>query len=110
MKVRLTDSMVRFRLTREEVAALSRGTPVFLSMPVAPTSVTVRLEPIEEAKATMNSRGGLRVGLPTGWLLGWADSDVVGFDFTVADIRVVVEKDFPCSHDGEKPPKPVRMS
>ena len=119
MKVRLSDAMVRFRLEREEVEDLSRGKPVYLSLPVGPTSVTIRLEPIAGARATADSRDGLRVGVPSGWLPGWADSDTVGFDFEAKSsmpsseasmLRIVVEKDFPCAHDGEGPPKPVRMS
>jgi len=116
MKVRLSDAMVRFRLTRDEVEALSSGNAVFLTMPLQPTSLTVRLEPIPDPAATANARGGLRVGIPAGWLEDWPASDTVGFDFDVHDasagtiLRVIVEKDFPCAHDGSGPPKPVRMS
>ncbi len=119
MKVRLSDAMVRFRLEREEVENLSHGEPVCLSLPLEPTSLTIRLEPIAEARARADSRDGLRIGIPSGWLPGWSDSDTVGFDFEVESslptseasmLRIVVEKDFPCAHDGEGPPKPVRMS
>lgn len=115
MKVRLSDAMVRFRLTRDEVEALSSGNAVFLSMPLRPTSLTVRLEPVPESTPAANARGGLRVGIPAEWLKGWPASDTVGFDFDVSDasegtiLRVIVEKDFPCAHDGSGPPKPVRM-
>jgi hypothetical protein len=119
MKVRLSDAMVRFRLDREEVEDLSRGEPVYLSLPVEPTSLTIRLEPIAGVRATADYRDGLRIGIPSGWLPGWVDSETVGFDFEVETslptseasmLRIVVEKDFPCAHDGEGPPKPVRMS
>lgn len=122
MKVRFSDDMIRFRLDRDDVARLTDGRAIFLSLPIAPTSVTVILEPSAASMPAADSRGGVRIHLPSAWLEGWSDSDVVGFDFDVpaADdgtesteaglIRVVVEKDFPCSHDGSATPKPVRMS
>lgn len=119
MKVRLSDAMVRLRLEREEVEGLSNGESVCLSLPLQPTSLTIRLEPIAGAHAEADTRDGLRIGIPSGWLPGWADSDTVGFDFHTdassstpesSILRIVVEKDFPCAHDGEGPPKPVRMS
>jgi len=119
MKVRLSESMIRFRLERSEVAGLSSGATLSLSLfSVIPT---VRLEPIASKTPTASDEGGMCIGIPKGWLAGWPDSDVVGFDFQIAQtqvaesilnqegLRVVVEKDFPCDHDGESPPKPVRM-
>jgi hypothetical protein len=121
VKVRLSDDMIRFRLDRAEVSRLSQGMAIILSMNIAPTSLTMVLETSNGPAPTANSRGGLRVGLPSEWLDNWPESDVVGFDFDVRAedsalamtpskvVRVVVEKDFPCSHDGSEPPKPVRM-
>lgn len=134
MKVRLSDDMIRFRLNREDVRRLSEGESIFLSLDIAPTSLTVVLEPVAGAASTANSLGGLRVGLPSAWLENWPESELIGFDFDVQSagkeaagsgaqptggaqasrasdvIRIVVEKDFPCSHDGSAPPKPVRMT
>jgi len=118
MKVRLSDAMVRFRLQKKEVQALAAGKAIALSLSLEPALMTVRLEPIVEAEASAVSQNGLCVGIPLHWLRGWPDSEVVGFDFEVpatADhtgrptLRILVEKDFPCAHDGEGPPKPVRM-
>ena len=117
MKVRFSTDMIRFRLDQEEVDRLSAGKGVFLSLDIAPTSVTFVLEPVDHDSPTADSRGGVRIGIPSGWLSDWPASDVVGFDFEVdsgpvdpTKTRIVVEKDFPCSHDGSAPPKPIRMS
>ncbi|MGB0649708.1 MAG: DUF7009 family protein [Rhodothermales bacterium] len=118
MKVRLTAEMIRFRLERDEVDRLAAGRAVVLSLDIPPTDVTVVLEPVHRSGPIANSRGGVRIGIPAAWLTDWPTSDVVGFDFDLSSmdsldenvIRIVVEKDFPCSHDGLKPPKPVRMS
>ena len=55
--------------------------------------------------------------MPAVWAVGWPTSDTVGFDFDILglemplnQIRIVVEKDFPCSHDDNKPPAPIRVS
>ena len=113
MKVRLSEGMIRIRLTREEVEALVAGKPVSLSLALAPTSMTVVLGTTASDSPEAQGKGGIRVNMPGDWLRGWPDSEVVGFDFDVRQegrgIRVVVEKDFPCAHDGDKPADPVRM-
>lgn len=113
MKVRLSDSMIRFRLSRDEVGNVAAGQPVFLTLLLDPLPLSVRLEPIPSAEPTASARGGLRIGIPSAWLNGWPESEVVGFDFEVEassePIRVIVEKDFPCAHGADGPPKPVRM-
>ena len=119
MKVRLSESMIRFRLDRSEVEELAGGKT--LSLTLFPDKLTVGLKPIVGPSATAVSKAGVLIGIPENWLLGWPDSDVVGFDFQVAEkdayasatekdvVRIVVEKDFPCHHDGPNPPEPVRM-
>jgi hypothetical protein len=119
MKVRLSESMIRFRLDRSEVGNLSSGKTLILSL--ASDTLMIRLVPIAAGTPTTNSESGMAIGIPQDWLQGWPDSDVVGFDFNLPAIqesgsasnqnalRVVVEKDFPCAHDGESPPDPVRM-
>lgn len=113
MKVRLSNGMIRIRLMKEEVGTLVSGHPVFLSLPLAPASLTVALGTTASDTPEAVGKGGIRINLPETWLRGWTDAEVVGFDFDVrqeeSPIRVVVEKDFPCAHDGDKPADPVRM-
>ena len=117
MKVRLSENMIRIRMTRDEVHALCAGESVFLSLPVAPMSMTISIALTEDAAPSAEARGGLRIAMPAVWAVGWPTSDAVGFDFDIPgfetpsnQIRIVVEKDFPCSHDDNKPPAPIRMS
>lgn len=115
MKVRLSESMVRFRLSRAEVEAVSEGKTIALSLVLQPASLSVRLEPVNTPSPTADAIEGLRIGIPSEWLRGWPQTEVVGFDFMVEPagekeeaMRVVVEKDFPCAHGEDGPPKPVR--
>jgi len=127
MKVRLSENMVRCRLRKEDVSSLAGHRPVVLTLAIPPTSLTVVLQANEDNVPSVDARGGLRIGIPGAWLIDWPQSDVVGFDFDIplahtssgtsetgsqSDdvLRVVIEKDFPCGHDSEAPPKPVRMS
>lgn len=112
MKIRLSESMIRFRLERSEVSALSGGSPVQEMLPDGTTGLLFALHPTTGAQPSAAREGGIRIGLPAAWLADWPDSDVVGFDFDIPDshLRVVVEKDFPCSHGEAKPAPPIRMS
>lgn len=109
MKVRLSEGMIRFRLDREQVTALSGGSPVRNTLPDKGMGVLYQLHPVAGEFPSADMADGFRVGLPSTWLIDWPDSEVVGFDFDVTPtLRVVVEKDFPCSHGDDKPAPPVR--
>jgi hypothetical protein len=111
MKIRLSDGMIRFRLDRDQVAALAEGSSVRNALPAKDIGVVFQLRPIAGPRPAADLEDGFRIGLPAAWLTDWPVSDVVGFDFDVsASLRVVVEKDFPCAHGDAKPDPPVRMS
>ena len=109
MKVRLSEGMIRFRLDREQVTALSGGSPVRNALPDNGMGLVFQLYTVSAEAPSADLADGFRVGLPATWLIDWPDSEVVGFDFDVTPtLRVVVEKDFPCSHGEAKPAPPVR--
>lgn len=111
MKIRLSDRMIRFRLDRDQVAALSDGSPVRNVLPAKEMGLVFQLHAVTGEYPTADLVDGFRIGLPAAWLTGWPASDVVGFDFDVPmGVRVVVEKDFPCAHSDAKPAPPIRMS
>jgi hypothetical protein len=112
MKIRLSEGMIRFRLEPAEAGALSAGSSVQEMLPDVTTGLSFELHSTTCAQPSATREDGIRIGLPAAWLADWSDSDVVGFDFDIPEngLRVVVEKDFPCSHGDAKPAPPIRMS
>ncbi len=99
MKVRWTADSLRLRITPAELAALERGDAVAegLTFPGG-GAWSVRLEPTAEAAGVAWAGGAVRVGLAPADVRRLAAPDAEGVYPQTPDLRLTVEKDFPCAH------------
>jgi hypothetical protein len=99
MKVRWTSDSLRLRITPGELAALERGEPVSerLAFPGG-GGWDVRLDPAAERAGVAWAEGVARVGLTAADVRRLAAPDAEGVYPHTSELRLLVEKDFPCAH------------
>src|SRR5262245_58096247 len=99
MKVRWTSDSLRLRITPGELAALERGEPVSEGLAFAGGGEwSVLLDPTAAEPEVAWTRGVVRVGVAPADVRRLAAPDVEGVYRHQADLRLLVEKDFPCAH------------
>ena len=99
MKVRWTGDSRRLRITPGELAALERGEPVSegLAFPGG-GGWAVRLDPAAERAGVAWAGGVARVALTADDVRRLAAPDAEGVYPHTPELRLLVEKDFPCAH------------
>jgi hypothetical protein len=99
MKVRWTGESLRLRITPGELAALERGEEVSerLALPGG-GGWAVRLDPRAGRAGVAWTDGAVRVGLTPGDVRRLAAADAEGVYPHAPELRLMVEKDFPCAH------------
>jgi hypothetical protein len=99
MKVRWTGDSLRLRITPAELAALERGEAVSegLAFPGG-GAWSLRLDPTAEAAGVAWAEGAVRVGLTRADVRRLAEPAAEGVYPHTPELRLVVEKDFPCAH------------
>jgi hypothetical protein len=112
MKVRWTTGSIRFRITPTELAALERGEPVTVSLPLPDGGGwTATIAPEgrgETGLCSTSERGGLCVYLTAADRDRLTDPTTEGIYFTgplgadPVGLRYFIEKDFPCVHPRPK--------
>ena len=104
MKLRLRQNSVRLRLSRGEVKALAETGLVEESLDFIP-------QPLVYILHLSNEINEMQVAFTNGWLTvtapellaqTWADSDQVGMESEFHGVKVLVEKDWPCSHSTDE--------
>lgn len=99
MKVRWTNDGLRLRITPRELAALERGDVVCEALWFAGGGGwTIALDPDGPSAGATWSAGIVRVELTPTHVRRLAAPDAEGVYAHTADMRLVVEKDFPCAH------------
>jgi len=101
MKLRIAENELRFRLNKTDVACLSSGEDIFLSIPIALASiVSYRLSPIktDETKVTLES-GSVVISLPEKQTKTWALSNEISWSIqyengSSSPLLLLIEKDF----------------
>lgn len=103
MKIRLHEGSVRLRLGEEEVAAIARGTRVSTITRFPDGSClecSVALGDAEPSVSFAEMR--LAVEVPRARAQSWAEGEEISMEWQLAvtggALRLLVEKDLPCSH------------
>lgn len=100
MKLRLHSNSVRFRLSRPEVTAVSEGVRVEEHVDFAADHAlwySIEMAELTEPEARFEGNS-IRVKLPSTEVKQWAETDQVGIEARQGALRVLVEKDFKCTH------------
>jgi len=99
MKVRWTGDSLRLRITPGELAALERGEPVSegLAFPGG-GGCAARLDPAAKRAGVAWAEGVARVGLTDEDVRRLAAPEAEGVYPHTPELRLLVEKDFPCAH------------
>ena len=103
MKMRIQGNAIRFRLNRREVGEFAGvgyvraaiGFPGGRSL-----SYAVERGGAGQVKAAY-SDDAIRIQVPETAIRDWAGSDQVSIHARLADLEVILEKDFQCLHKGE---------
>lgn len=98
MKVRWTRDSLRLRITPSELAALERGEAVTEGLAFAGGRWAVRLDPAALETSVTWDDGGVRVGVAAADVRRLAAPDAEGIYPHAPQLRLLVEKDFPCAH------------
>ena len=100
MKVRWTRESLRLRITPSELAALRRGEAISegLVFPGAGGGWTVRLDPTAAETGVAWVEGVVRVGVVPADIRRLAEPGAEGIYPHTPELRLLVEKDFPCAH------------
>lgn len=106
MKLRLTKTMIRLRLGRDELAQFTSAGRITVTVAITPkTSFTYALERDAEANqpTARLSRSALTVHVPPAVADTWASTDQIGFEAEQetgndAPLQILVEKDLGCQH------------
>jgi hypothetical protein len=99
MKVRWTGDSLRLRITPAELGALGRGETVCEDLAFrGGGGWAVRLDPSAAEAGVSWSDGVVRVGLTGRDVERLAAADAEGVYPHTPDLRLLVEKDFPCAH------------
>ena len=102
MKVRLTHSSVRFRLTQSEVKLLGSEGVLEETIPFSPQTLRVVLRSTGTPMPMSTFNGTeLVTELSEAEVRAWAQSEQVGLSGESAGIRILVEKDFKCLHPAD---------
>jgi hypothetical protein len=123
MKLRINENSLRLRLTQKEVAQFRRSGRVDAAICFAPRrTFSYSIESVPDAaevSAYLND-AAIRIVIPTGVAIPWADSDDVGIQAwqpTGDDLRLelLIEKDFQCLHrtaeqDPDAYPNPLAVT
>jgi hypothetical protein len=104
MKLRIRSNSIRYRLTKTDVATLSKSGVIeeHTEFPGGPV-FRYRLEAnsgIEDLEAGYE-KNTITIYIPQKMLMGWADSETVGFEHTLdlpngRKLFLLIEKDFVC--------------
>lgn len=99
MKLRIHAGSIRLRLKQQEVKALIEGKEVAETCPTAPMALTYSLLPDAALSEMAAESDGARltVHVPMAWLGGWDVDERVGFESTVGELHLLIEKDFKCA-------------
>jgi hypothetical protein len=99
MKVRWTRESLRLRITPGELAALRRGEAVHEALTL-PGGIrwAVELDPTAPRPGLACADGVARVGLGPEHLRRLSAPDAEGVYPHLPELRLMVEKDFPCAH------------
>ncbi len=99
MKVRWTGDSLRLRITPAELAALERGEAVSENLAFrGGGGWAVLLDPAAAEAGVSWSEGVVRVGLAPADVRRLAAPDAEGVYPHTPELRLLVEKDFPCAH------------
>ena len=98
MKVRWTQDSLRLRITPSELAALERGEPVTERLAFPGGRWAVRLDPAAPETGVNWDDGVVRVGVVAADVRRLAAPDAEGIYPHAPQLRLLVEKDFPCAH------------
>jgi hypothetical protein len=101
MKLRCSANSIRFRVQEEDLRELSANHSVSVLVKIPPGKglrYTLALVEVAEISVAFEYDEVL-VRLPKGAALQWINTEQVGMETTVfPDIKVLIEKDFPCGH------------
>lgn len=98
MKVRWTGGSLRLRITPAELAALVDGRAVREGLALPGVRWDVRLAPVGTRLAVRSAGGMVSVEVPAVDVARLADPDCEGVYAHTDELRLMVEKDFPCAH------------
>jgi len=107
MKLRLQGNSLRLRLNRPEVARLAAGERVEETVAFGPgKTFSYSIESGSQAGHSTGS-GGIQAGIgehnvfvriPSELASEWAESDQVGIEDQIGPLKILIEKDFQCTH------------
>ncbi len=102
MKIRLTQTGVRFRLTQSEVRTLGEHGSIQESVAFIPKNLRIELRTTGvDAPAASFDGTVLSAELPRNQVRTWAASDEVGLEGESNGVRILIEKDFKCLHPSD---------
>ena len=98
MKLRIHKNQLRLRLSKPDVARLvERGElEETLKLPNEP-NLSFLLQSGGLHAASFDGKQ-IRIIAPAGEIKAWAETDRVGIAFEMGEVKVLIEKDFQCSH------------
>ncbi len=103
MKVRWTTGSIRFRISPQELAALTHGLDVSLELDLPGAILIAALRPTDGATAILADSNTIILHLSDSDCKKLAEPDIEGVYFLTNSepaVRYFVEKDFPCVHRG----------
>lgn len=95
MKLRIQNHRIRLRLTKSEIEQLASQGRVACTTPLPSTTMIYSLNRASETGADFNN-GELRVNLAEEAVNRLTQTDAVGFEATVGEVHLLIEKDFTC--------------
>jgi hypothetical protein len=98
MKVRWTDESLRLRITPTELRLLIAGTPLALTLHVPGGAWHVSVDPTGDALSVHADGAAMVVQLSSEDIARLAEPDREGVYAHAPGLRLMVEKDFPCTH------------
>jgi hypothetical protein len=106
MKLRCSANSIRLRLQEADLEELRLSNSVSVRVPLPPgKGLRYTLELFEVAQIVAEFEyDEIRVILPKNAALQWINTDQVGIEHSMLNLKILIEKDFPCGH-ASLPPK-----
>ena len=96
MKLRIQDNSLRLRLSIEEVNRLSGGLSIDMTTALGNGSLTTRLVGTKGDEGGSLSDGILEIQVDQQRIDDLVESDEEGFEFSLGETRILVQKDYQC--------------
>ncbi len=106
MKLRCSADSIRLRVDEADLELLRMHHLVSVTVPIPPgKGLQYTLELSEVAQIIVEFEyNEIRVILPKDAAMQWINTDQIGIEHSMLNLKILIEKDFPCGH-ASLPPK-----